>query len=211
MQPTEIIRAAKRKLETVERDGKVARKITVSRAYDTTIEDAWNALTTRERIERWFLPIEGELKLGGRYQFKGNAGGTILTCAPPRHVAVTWEMRGDVSWVDVFLESVTKQQTRLTLEHVAVVENKFWDQFGPGAVGVGWDLGLYGFQLYFEKGGAADVTAEGQAWVASDEGKRVVGLSSDAWVEASIAAGTDPAKARVAGATTTQFYTGEGG
>jgi len=26
---------------------------------------------------RWFLPIEGDLKLGGKYQLKGNAGGTI--------------------------------------------------------------------------------------------------------------------------------------
>ena len=25
---------------------------------------------------RWFLPISGELRLGGRYQLTGNAGGT---------------------------------------------------------------------------------------------------------------------------------------
>ena len=37
-----------------------------------------DALTDPERIGRWFLPISGDFRLGGRYQFEGNAGGKIL-------------------------------------------------------------------------------------------------------------------------------------
>src|SRR5687768_8703824 len=121
---TALIGATDRKLETVERDGKPARKVVATRVYQTDIEDAWNALTTRERIERWFAPIEGELRLGGRYQVKGNAGGTITTCDAPKHLAATWEFGGDVSWIDVHLEKVAANRTRLLLEHTAHVTDE---------------------------------------------------------------------------------------
>ena len=31
-------------------------------------------------------PISGDLRLGGRYQLQGNAGGEILVCEPPQHL-----------------------------------------------------------------------------------------------------------------------------
>ena len=68
--------------------------MTLTRLYDTSVDDLWDALTSKERIPRWFLPVEGDLKLGGRYQLKGNAGGTITACTPPNHFAATWEFGG---------------------------------------------------------------------------------------------------------------------
>jgi uncharacterized protein YndB with AHSA1/START domain len=73
-----------RRFEDRMHDGKPARVVVAARTYDTGTEDLWDALTSRERIPRWFLPIEGDLKLGGRYQLKGNAGGTISRCDPPK-------------------------------------------------------------------------------------------------------------------------------
>ena len=103
-----------RKLEKTEREGRQAWRLTATRLYETDVEDAWDALTNPERIPRWFLPISGDLKVGGRYQFQGNAGGVIERCEPPRLVAITWEMHGDVSWVTVSLEE-SDGRTRLTL------------------------------------------------------------------------------------------------
>ena len=34
------------------------------RVYETPVEDLWDALTTPERLVRWFLPGEGDSKLG---------------------------------------------------------------------------------------------------------------------------------------------------
>ena len=93
--------AVVRSVKTVDRDGKPATAVIAMRSYDTDIDDLWNALTSADRIPRWFMPIEGELKLGGRYQLKGNAGGVITGCEPPKHLAVTWEYAGDTSWVTV--------------------------------------------------------------------------------------------------------------
>ena len=57
-----------------------------------------DAVTSAERIPRWFLPVSGRLELGGRYQLEGNAGGTIRRCERPSHLGLTWELGGDVSW-----------------------------------------------------------------------------------------------------------------
>ena len=71
-----------RTVRNFEKDGKPASTVTLTRLYDTDVDDLWEALTSAERIPRWFLPVEGELTLGGRYQLKGNAGGTITACTP---------------------------------------------------------------------------------------------------------------------------------
>ncbi len=42
------------------------------------------------------------------------------------------------------------------LEHIAHVEGDLWDRFGPGAVGVGWDLALMGLARYLASGTAVD-------------------------------------------------------
>ena len=44
-----------------------ARALTISRVYDTTPEDLWDACTNPERLPRWFLPVSGDLRPGGRY------------------------------------------------------------------------------------------------------------------------------------------------
>jgi len=197
-----------RRFENREHLGKPSRVVVATRTYATEAADLWDALTSRERIPRWFLPIEGDLKLGGRYQLKGNAGGEIRTCEPPRHLAVTWEYGGQASWVTVRLVEEAAGRTRLELEHVAHVDDKFWDQYGPGAVGVGWDLAIMGLGQHLETGAALDREAA-MAWPTSPEGRGFVRGSSEGWCRASIAAGTDAAAAQAAAARTTAFYTGE--
>src|ERR671910_3623732 len=97
------IGAVRREVRTCERDGAPARAVVAERTYDTTVDDLWDAITNPERIPRWFLPVSGELKLGGRYQLEGNAGGEVTTCEPPTHLAVTWEFGEAVTWLDVRL------------------------------------------------------------------------------------------------------------
>jgi len=202
------IGAVTREVTSREHEGRTARVVVATRTYDTAIDDLWDALTNAERIPRWFLPISGDLRPGGRYQLQGNAGGEITRCEPPRHVALTWGMGGDVSWVTVELAEDPKGGTRLELEHVARVDDERWDQFGPGAVGVGWDLALMGLGRHLETGAAADPQAA-MAWMGSPEGKDFMRRASDDWCRASIASGTEAAPARAGAARTTAFYTGE--
>jgi uncharacterized protein YndB with AHSA1/START domain len=202
------IGAVTREVQGREHDGRPARVVLASRTYDTTMEDVWDALTSAERIPRWFLPISGDLRLGGRYQLQGNAGGEITRCERPRHLAVTWEYAGDVSWVKVDLTKQPDGQTHLELEHVAHVDDARWDQYGPGAVGVGWDMTLVGLDRHLATGTAVDPQAA-MAWLGSPEGKDFIRRSSDDWCRASIASGTPDAAAKGAAQRTHAAYTGQ--
>lgn len=182
-----------------------ARVLKITREYREPVDDVWDALTNAERIPRWFLPISGDLRLGGRYQLQGNAGGTIEACDPPRSFSATWEFNGAMSWLTVTLDPTGAGGTRFVMEHVAHVEDEFWDQFGPGAVGVGWDGAIMGLARHLETG---EDNPGAEEWAASDEGKRFSTLSSEAWGAAAVASGADPAWVEGAVARTTAFYTG---
>jgi uncharacterized protein YndB with AHSA1/START domain len=187
-----------------------ARTVTVSQVYDADLDDVWDACTNPERIPRWFLPVTGDLRVGGRYQLEGNASGEILRCDPPQGFDATWEYGGEVSWIELRLTPEPGGRTRFTLKHIAHVDDERWAEFGPGAVGVGWDLALVGLALHLAGGGAAVDPAEVAAWSASDDGRRFMALASDEWRDASVAAGTKPDAAREAADRTTAFYTAEG-
>jgi uncharacterized protein YndB with AHSA1/START domain len=197
--------AVQRTVKALERDGKPARAVILARSYDTGIDDLWNALTSAERLPRWFLPVEGDLRLGGRYQLKGNAGGMITDCEPPSKLGLTWEMMGQVSWVEVRLERQKPELTRLTLTHVAHLSD-FWKQYGPGAVGVGWELGLMGLAMHVDH---PDARFDEAQFAALPEAKPYMKASSEGWGEAAIAAGEDAEQSRAAVRATTAFYTGQ--
>ena len=184
--------------------------VVLEREYDASIEEVWDALTTPERVSRWFLPISGDYRVGGRYQLEGNAGGEIVACERPSRFKVTWfygepATPADVSEVEVRLSAVTGERTRLELEHVADVPAEQWPQFGPGAVGVGWDGVVMGLGLHLAGGSIADP----HAWMVSDEGRDFYRRSSAAWGEAYRAAGASDEAVALAVANTTQFYAPE--
>jgi len=198
-----------RRVEDREHEGKPARVVVAIRTYDTDQQDLWDALTNPTRIPRWFLPVEGDLKLGGRYQLRGNAGGTITRCEPPKALDVTWEFGGGMSWVTVRL-SAEDERTRLTLEHIALASDtdQHWLKYGPGAVGVGWDLTLESLGKHLEGDGVTLDPKAAAEWMGSAAGKAFMRKSANAWCEAHIAGGEDPEVAHGMAARTAAFYTG---
>jgi uncharacterized protein YndB with AHSA1/START domain len=203
---TEHINASTRRVGRREFPAGEGRMVEIARTYDAPLEDVWDACTNSERIPRWFLPVSGDLRVGGRYQAEGNAGGVIERCEPPRSFTATWEFGGKLSWIELRLSEAAEGGTRFELEHIAHADDH-WTQFGPGAVGVGWDLALLGLTQHLTTGAAVDREA-GAGFPASEEGRRFVEQSSRGWGEAAIAAGEDPAAATAAAQRTLAFYTG---
>jgi uncharacterized protein YndB with AHSA1/START domain len=198
--------AETRTVATGSRDGVTTKIATAVRTYPTDREDLWSALTDPQRLERWFLPVVGDVAVGGTYQLIGNAGGTVEACDRPERFAVTWEMQGMVSWVDVTLAEAPGGGTILTLRHEAPFDEGFWTQFGPGAVGVGWDLSLHGLGLHLASGVTLDPEAA-EAWSISPDGVRFCTDAALGWADAAIADGDDPVAAREAAERTITFYT----
>lgn len=195
-----------RSVGAVEYEGQPARAVRLERSYSTTVDDLWDALTNPERLPRWFLPVTGDLRPGGRYQLRGNAEGTITRCEPPRLLFLTWEFGGGMSWVDVQLSAEGDAGSRLSLTHIVPVD-EHWQKYGAGATGVGWDLGLVGLALHVEQPDAEPV--DEAAFFASAEGQAFIRSSSEEWGRAASAGSEDPEQARAAMKQTTAFYTGE--
>ena len=200
------IDAVSRETGTDTLGGSEARVVILRRTYAAPIDDVWDALTNPDRIGRWFLPVSGDLRLGGSYQFEGNAGGTIVACDAPKRLRATWMMgppeAAAPSEVEVRLSAAGDASTDLVLEHIAVVPDEMWDQYGPGAVGVGWEGGLLGLALHLAGGSIDDPTA----WATSDEGRDFYARSSAGWGQASAAAGADAETVARTVTNTTQFY-----
>jgi uncharacterized protein YndB with AHSA1/START domain len=194
-----------REVRSGSRDGATTKIAIARRTYSADQADLWDALTNAERIPRWFLPISGSLEPGGRYQLEGNAGGVIERCDEPESFAVTWEYGQMMSWLEVSL-TPAGDGTTLELAHEAPVDPDMWGQFGPGAVGVGWDLALIGLGLHLESGAAVD-RAQGEAFPTSPEGVDFVQRAATDWADAAVADGDERGAAHEAAERTVGFYT----
>jgi uncharacterized protein YndB with AHSA1/START domain len=180
----------------------VAHVVELRRVYGAPVPEVWDVCTNPERIPRWFVPIGGDLRLGGRFQLEGNAGGEITECEPPRRLAVTWEFGGDASLVTVDLAPAGEGGTELRLRH-AVGDNDHWATYGPGAVGVGWDLALLGLALHLRSGEAVD---HPQGFGSRPEERAFMRRSAADWGAAHAAAGAAVATANEAAARTSAAY-----
>ena len=188
--------AVERTVVAEERSSGLHTVVTLSQSYATDVADLWEACTDPERLARWFGPVSGDLRRGGRYQIEGNAGGTIQTCEPPHAFTATWEFEGHVSSLAVRIEPEGETRARLTLEHTADVGAEDWGAYGPGAGGVGWDLALLGLANHLATGSA--VPPESTAWVDTEDARRFIADASRRWADGSIAAGTPTEAARAA-------------
>ena len=203
--PAKMAGLVAREVRSGTRGGAPTKIVIARRTYPTDQADLWDALTDATRIPRWFLPIEGDLQPGGRYQFEGNAGGMIERCDEPESFAVTWEYGPMMSWLEVRLTTVDGGTT-LELAHEAPVDPEMWSQFGPGAVGVGWDLGLMGLGLHLESGTPVDREA-GARFPVTPEGGAFVRSAAAGWADAAVGDGDAPDAAREAAEHTVAFYT----
>jgi hypothetical protein len=92
--------------------------------------------------------------------------------------------------------------TELLLRH-AVGDDDRWATYGPGAVGVGWDLTLLHLALYLPTGASVD---DPEAFAASREGLAFMRRSASGWGTAHAAAGAQAAIASNAAARTSAAY-----
>jgi uncharacterized protein YndB with AHSA1/START domain len=149
--------------------------VRIRRTYDAAVEDVWDALTDPDRTKRWFLPVSGDLRVGGSFQLEGNAGGEILRCEPPRLLRVTWG--GPRSLVELRLSPVGADHTTLELDHTVPIEMA-QNAAGSLYVGPGWDGVFVGLDMHLRGEEIGDPVAVAN----SPEGQQMCARSLDAWV-----------------------------
>jgi len=161
-----------------------ARTAILRRTYDAPIEDVWSACTEPERLNRWFLPVSGDLRPGGRFDLAGNAGGAILECEAPHALHLTW-VYGDrpVDEVWLRLSPAPADGTALELEHATVSTEVEWEgrmlDVIPG-VGSGWELPLAWALTKYLRGELPDAPAS-EWYEPTPEHAAFAQRSADAW------------------------------
>jgi len=199
-----------RELDEREHNGKPARVVAASRIYSTTQSDLWDAITNKDRLSRWFAPVEGTLEQGGRYKIKGNAKGKILWCEPHNGFDVTWVFFFNTSWVTARL-AAEDNGTRLTIEHImhkSYMSERHWKKYGPGATGVGWDLWFMALGIHLKEGGELINRSDHDAWEKTAEAKTFLRACAASWGESHIAAGENSESAKAMATATANFYAG---
>lgn len=234
-----IVDAVSRSVEVERGDGTVALTARLRTTLGGAPSELWPELTEADRLAQWYGPVEidpaqsdptesdpterdltgsesaaatPETDGAGARTFRtvGGAHGRVLALAPPHQLDLTWEYADNVDRLEIRLDPEEDGTSRLTLQQIARLPEATFDAFGPGAVGIGWDIAILGFVA---RTGAwrelrLDVPVASPAWLASPEGADIVRAWSIRWAAASVAAGTDEDAARRAENETTRAYGG---
>ena len=127
------------------------------RATRRPIDDVWDAVTSGERIPRWFRRSRATCGSAADTSSRATPAARCWSARPRTtaraHYRVTWEYggggdRGSIVRLAAIGDDETTRRARAHVARVATSRRRFWDQFGPGATGVGWDGGMLGLALH---------------------------------------------------------------
>ncbi|ANY05437.1 SRPBCC family protein [Pseudonocardia sp. HH130630-07] len=180
------------------------RTITLYRHYPAGTDEVWQAWTDPARLARWFEPVSGDLREGGRYTLTDSGTeGTVQQCSPPHTLRVSWEYEGSVSTVRLTLAAVSGG-TDLELCH-EVPADEHWHRFGPAAAGIGWEFSLVPLAMHL----AGDPRRPSDVLEDTEFGRERTRHCATLWGTAHGASGVDGVTgdaAAAAAARTVEFY-----
>lgn len=161
-----------------------ARTAILQRRYQAAVEEVWDAITTSDRINRFFLPVTGDLREGGHFNLEGNSHGEILVCDRPRLLRLQWtpsDGRDYSDQVEVRLSPEGENATLLELEHASIADVFRNDpDTGCYGVGIGWEAPLH-FLDHYLHGNLPDAPAFEWATFDEDAERELANHRGRAW------------------------------
>ncbi len=117
------------------------------------------ALTEKEQLERWFVPIAAiDLTPGGTFSIEWVPGmgehGKVQEITAPHRFSFTWEGQFSPAPTTIAFElSDENSGTTLTLTHSGIGEGAGWEAYaGMDVPGKGWDAHLSDLTSWVETG-----------------------------------------------------------
>ena len=128
--------------ETGQREigGQAGCSVRIRRSFPAPVGEVWSACTTRSRIDTWFLPVTGELRVGGTYQLESYAEGEIIRCEKPGFLSVTMAIQGAPGEAQLRLRE-NGEDTVLEFEHTMAADAALWSAIAP-EIGSAWEVAL---------------------------------------------------------------------
>jgi uncharacterized protein YndB with AHSA1/START domain len=138
--------------------------VTLVRSYPAAAADVWNALTTPERIARWYGTIVGTppRAVGDEFEVEIGEGmvrrALLESCAAPSGLSYTWwSGDGDPGLVTIRLDAIAEDETRLTVQHDRLRPHRM-TQYGGG-----WEQNLVALAGVLGAAGESDGEEDGDA------------------------------------------------
>lgn len=181
----------RRRLEIEDRQDTVRLGLALSANIAAFPALIWDALTDPARLETWYGAVDGDLVEGGRFHLGSGAVGSILEVEAPHKLSLTWEVDGSVDPLLLRVDPEDDGTSRVSIHHTALMDRAVFDEFGPGAVAIGWEIALQALRSEIEGG-----TAPTRAWLDSEEGQAQLRAWSIRWAAEAVAAGVDEDSAR---------------
>jgi uncharacterized protein YndB with AHSA1/START domain len=97
-----------------------ARVAVFRRTYDAPIEDVWDACTNPDRLRRWYVPITGDLRVGGTFQQSPMGSGVIVHCDAPNLLKLS--LGGGADEIELRLSRTGDDKTALELQHATTID-----------------------------------------------------------------------------------------
>ncbi|MGI8624858.1 MAG: SRPBCC domain-containing protein [Solirubrobacteraceae bacterium] len=97
-----------------------ARVAVFNRTYDAPIDDVWDACTDPSRLRRWYVPVTGDLRVGGAFEQAGMGSGAILRCEPPHLLKLS--IGGGADEIELRLSTGDHGATVLELQHATTID-----------------------------------------------------------------------------------------
>ena len=121
-----------------------------------TPERVFQALTTKEDLERWFLvKAEVDLRPGGEIRFEWAPDavevGKILVLEPPHRLSYSWEAFEPSPTTITFELTAENDGTHLRLIHTGIGQGEDWDNYYTSVNG-GWSAHLADLTAWLETG-----------------------------------------------------------
>lgn len=97
-----------------------ARVAVFRRTYDAPVEDVWDACTNPDRLRRWYVPVTGDLRIGGAFEQANMGSGVITHCDAPR--ALKLSLGGGADEIELRLSPAGDGRTALELQHATTLD-----------------------------------------------------------------------------------------
>lgn len=134
--------------------------------YDTTPEDLWSALTEPDRLARWIVRVDGDLRVGGAIDLAFTSGwsgrGRVDVCERPYRLRITSGDGDDVTVIEAVLMP-DGEATRLVVEERGLPSSRL------PANGAGWQVHIEDLTAHLEGRPASDWKARWQQLVPAYE------------------------------------------
>ncbi len=79
-----------------------------------------NACTNPDRLRRWYVPVTGDLRIGGRFEQATMGSGEIQRCEPPHRL--TLSLGGGADEIELQLSAGDHGATVLELQHATTID-----------------------------------------------------------------------------------------